>query len=119
LDPDALTVDCIFCKIGSGELAAQSVYRDDDVIVIADVNPQAPVHLLAMPIRHHANVTELFSSDRATAARLFEIAAKLGQERGGEEGFRVVVNTGRYGGQTVDHVHVHVLSGRSMTWPPG
>jgi histidine triad (HIT) family protein len=119
LDPDALTVDCIFCKIGSGELAAQSVYRDDDVIVIADVNPQAPVHLLAMHLRHHATLAELFSGDRATAAHLFEVAAKLGQERGGEEGFRLVVNTGQYGGQTVDHVHVHVMSGRRMTWPPG
>jgi histidine triad (HIT) family protein len=119
LDTDALTVDCIFCKIGRRELAAQSVYRDDDVIVIADVNPQAPVHLLAMPLRHYATLTELFSADRALAAHLFEVAAKLGQERGGEEGFRAVVNTGQYGGQTVDHVHVHVMSGRRMTWPPG
>jgi histidine triad (HIT) family protein len=119
LDPDALTADCIFCKIGSGELAAQSVYRDNDVIVIADVKPQAPVHLLAMPLRHFATVAELFSGDPAVAAHLFEVAAKLGHERGGEEGFRLVVNTGQYGGQTVDHVHVHVMSGRRMTWPPG
>jgi histidine triad (HIT) family protein len=111
--------DCIFCKIAAGNLPAKTVHRDDCVVAIEDLNPQAPTHLLVMPIRHHANVSELVAIDSALAARLLEIAAKLGTERGGEAGFRLVVNTGRDGGQTVDHAHVHVLAGRRMEWPPG
>ncbi len=110
--------DCIFCKIATGELPAKTVARDDLVVAIEDLNPQAPTHLLVMPIRHHANVQELAKADRALAARLLEVASKLGAERGGA-GFRLVFNTGRDGGQTVDHVHVHVLAGRHMDWPPG
>ncbi len=110
--------DCIFCKIAAGELPAKTVARDDLVVAIEDLNPQAPTHLLVMPIRHHANVQELAKADRALAARLLEVASKLGAERGGA-GFRLVFNTGRDGGQTVDHVHVHVLAGRHMDWPPG
>jgi histidine triad (HIT) family protein len=111
--------DCIFCKIGSGEVPATVVYRDDDVVAIEDLNPQAPTHLLVMPIEHHASVVEASSIDAALAARLIAVASKLGRERGGESGFRLVVNTGPHGGQTVGHVHVHVLAGRRMTWPPG
>lgn len=111
--------DCIFCKIVRGEIPAREVYRDDDVVAIEDVNPQAPAHLLVLPIEHHRNVAELAVNDAALAARLFEAAARIGRERGGEQGFRLVVNTGAHGGQTVDHVHVHVLAGRSMSWPPG
>ncbi len=111
--------DCIFCKIAAGELPANTVHRDDSVVAIEDLNPQAPAHLLVMPIRHYANVREITTLDRALAARLLEVASKLGAERGGDEGFRLVVNTGRDGGQTVDHAHVHVLAGRSMEWPPG
>jgi histidine triad (HIT) family protein len=110
--------DCIFCKIAAGALPAKTVHRDDLVVAIEDLNPQAPTHLLVLPIRHHANVQEL-ALDRALAARLLEIASKLGAERGGDAGFRLVTNTGRDGGQTVDHAHVHVLAGRRMEWPPG
>jgi histidine triad (HIT) family protein len=111
--------ECIFCKIAAGELAATIVYRDADVLAIEDVNPQAPVHLLVLPVAHHATMPEVGAANPALATRLIEVASKLGQERGGVNGFRLVVNTGRDGGQTVDHVHVHLLAGRPMTWPPG
>ena len=111
--------DCIFCKIGSGEIAANPVYSDDEALAIEDLNPQAPTHLLVMPRRHHPNVVALVESqDVRLLSKLMEIATKLGRERGGD-GFRLVVNTGSAGGQTVDHLHVHVLAGRPMTWPPG
>ncbi|HZZ00397.1 MAG TPA: histidine triad nucleotide-binding protein [Candidatus Baltobacteraceae bacterium] len=111
--------DCIFCKIASGAIPAKTVHRDDDVLAIEDVNPQAPVHLLVMPVRHHPNIAALSGGDDVSLlARLFEVASRLGRERGGD-GFRLVVNTGPDGGQTVDHLHVHVLAGRHMTWPPG
>lgn len=113
-----MTSDCIFCKIAAGEILANIVYRDHDVIAIEDLNPQAPTHLLVMPIAHHATMAHA-SSDTALAGRLITVASKLGDERGGDGGFRLVVNTGPDGGQTVAHVHVHVLAGRRMTWPPG
>jgi histidine triad (HIT) family protein len=118
-DPDPLMSDCIFCRIAAGELPATVVYRDADLLAIEDVNPQAPVHLLVLPIAHHATVGEVLAANPALAARLIEVASKLGEERVGANGFRLVVNTGRDGGQTVDHVHVHLLGGRSLTWPPG
>lgn len=114
-----MSSNCIFCKIAGGEIHAKEVYRDDDVIAIADANPQAPEHLLVMPRRHHADLVALYASGEGrVAAKLFEVAAKIGREHGAR-GFRLVVNTGVEGGQTVDHVHVHVLAGRHMQWPPG
>jgi histidine triad (HIT) family protein len=110
---------CIFCKIVSGAVPAKVVHRDADAIAIADLNPQAPTHLLVMPVRHAANLEEFARTAPPDAAgRLFELAATLGR-REGAEGFRLVVNTGANGGQTVDHLHVHVLAGRAMQWPPG
>jgi histidine triad (HIT) family protein len=111
--------ECIFCKIAGGELPAKIVYRDGGVVAIEDLNPQAPAHLLVLPIGHHANVHDLALGDPSLTARLVEVASKLGRERGGERGFRLVFNTGSDGGQTVEHVHVHVLAGRRMEWPPG
>ncbi|HET9030148.1 MAG TPA: HIT domain-containing protein [Candidatus Aquilonibacter sp.] len=111
--------DCIFCKIIAGEIPARFVHRDDDVVVITDVNPQAPEHLLVLPVRHVANVADLAAeNDDALMAKLFGTAAQVGREQSAN-GFRLVVNTGPDGGQTVDHAHVHVLAGRPMTWPPG
>ena len=112
--------DCIFCKIAAGEVPAKIVYRDDNVVAIEDLNPQAPAHLLVIPRDHHPSLVESVSDggDALTAA-LFSVAARLGRERGGAGGFRLVVNTGPDGGQTVGHVHVHVLAGRPMAWPPG
>ncbi|MBV8343434.1 MAG: histidine triad nucleotide-binding protein [Candidatus Eremiobacteraeota bacterium] len=111
--------ECIFCKIAAGALPAQVVQWDTGLVAIEDRNPQAPTHLLVMPVEHHANLHDVAVDDPALMARLMELAAKLGRERGGDKGFRLVVNTGRDGGQTVDHVHVHVLAGRRMDWPPG
>lgn len=111
--------DCIFCKIAAGEIPATFAYRDEDAIAIADVNPQAPQHLLVLPVRHAANLPELADAgDSALIAKLFATAARLGRETSGD-GFRLVVNTGELGGQTVDHLHIHILGGRSMHWPPG
>ncbi|MBV8372030.1 MAG: HIT domain-containing protein [Candidatus Eremiobacteraeota bacterium] len=112
--------DCIFCKVGSGELRSRPAYRDARIVAIEDINPQAPAHLLVMPVEHYTTLGELIDAgDSALVTGLFETAARLGRERGGERGFRLVVNTGSEGGQTVGHVHVHVLAGRHMTWPPG
>lgn len=112
--------ECIFCKIARGDVPAKEVYRSDRVVAIEDVNPQAPVHLLVMPVEHHETLWQAIGSGQdELAASVFEIAAKLGTERGGKQGFRLVVNTGPDGGQTVGHLHVHVLAGRRMTWPPG
>jgi histidine triad (HIT) family protein len=111
--------DCIFCKIASGEIPATALHRDERVLAIADVNPQAPVHLLVMPVAHADDIGGfLDAANAADVAHLFAVAAKLGREHGGE-GYRLVINTGDDGGQTVGHLHVHVLAGRHMTWPPG
>ncbi|MBV8284915.1 MAG: histidine triad nucleotide-binding protein [Candidatus Eremiobacteraeota bacterium] len=112
--------DCIFCRIAGGQIPAKELYRDEDVLAIEDVNPQAPCHALVLPLQHHDNIATLVEAgDGATTGKLFEVASRLGRERGGENGFRLVVNTGSNGGQTVNHLHVHVLAGRPMTWPPG
>ena len=111
-------MNCIFCQVIAGEIPAQVVYRDDAVIAIRDIQPQAPTHLLVMPIAHSSDIGELEQSgDAALIGHLFAVAARLGRESGG--GFRLVVNTGAEAGQTVDHTHVHVLAGRFMEWPPG
>jgi histidine triad (HIT) family protein len=110
---------CIFCRIAAGQVPANIIYRDDEVIAVEDLNPQAPSHALVLPLAHHATIVALTRAKPTLAARLMTVASQLGAERGGERGFRLVVNTGEYGGQTVDHVHVHVLAGRRMSWPPG
>jgi histidine triad (HIT) family protein len=112
-------MDCVFCRIAAGEIPANVVAREDGLLAIEDVNPQAPVHLLVLPVEHHANVGELSDArDTELLARLIGLASKLGRERG-RNGYRLVMNTGPDGGQTVDHLHIHVLGGRFMTWPPG
>jgi histidine triad (HIT) family protein len=114
--------DCIFCKIGAREISATEVYRDEQVLAIEDLNPQAPVHLLVMPVEHYDSLFQVVCDSKADAGglvpRLIEVASQLGQKHG-SGGYRLVVNTGKEGGQTVGHVHVHVLAGRRMTWPPG
>jgi histidine triad (HIT) family protein len=110
---------CIFCRIVAGEVPAKEVLRNDDVLAIEDVNPVAPNHLLVMSTKHFANIEELLKrGDGSLNGKVFGAAAKLGRERS-PDGFRLVVNSGPAGGQTVDHVHVHVLGGRQMMWPPG
>ncbi len=110
--------DCIFCRIVRGDVPATVVHRDNDVLAIEDRNPQAPVHLLVIPTAHYATIDDMPAQGEQTA-RLTRVAAMLGRTHGGTSGFRLVVNTGNHGGQTVDHVHIHVLAGRPMAWPPG
>ncbi len=110
--------NCIFCQIVEGEIPAKVVHRENGIIAIEDAHPQAPVHLLVLPERHVANIAEhTFKGSADEITSLMEAAAALGAKHAG--GFRLVVNTGSDGGQTVDHLHVHVLAGRAMSWPPG
>ena len=111
---------CIFCRIGRGEIPAKEAYRDAAVVAIEDLNPQAPTHLLVMPLQHYGTLGELAGSQNdALLFELLRVATALGRERGGDDGFRLVANTGPHGGQTVGHLHLHVLAGRPLAWPPG
>ena len=107
--------DCIFCKIASHAIPVKAVYEDDLCLIFPDMHPQAPTHLLVIPKQHFANVTEAPASTLGTILRA---AADVGQ-REHPDGFRVVINTGADGGQTVEHLHLHLLGGRHMSWPPG
>ncbi|HLJ68176.1 MAG TPA: histidine triad nucleotide-binding protein [Chloroflexota bacterium] len=112
--------DCLFCRIVSGELPAERVYEDADVVAFRDINPAAPVHVLVVPRRHVATLTDAGDGEVDLLGRVLAAAAKVaGQEGLSERGFRSVINTGPDAQQSVQHVHVHVLGGRSMTWPPG
>lgn len=112
--------DCIFCKIIKNEIPATRVYEDEATIVIRDLNPQAPVHLLAIPRKHYTGVHEVKAADSALFAGLFGAITEAVEKEGlTEAGYRLVVNYGEKAGQTVPHIHVHILSGRSMHWPPG
>jgi histidine triad (HIT) family protein len=112
--------DCIFCKIGAGQIPAGVVFQDDEVMAFEDVRPQAPVHVLIIPKRHIGGLNEAGSNDRALLGRLLEVANLVAQrKRIVDTGYRVVTNTGREGGQSVFHLHFHVLGGRDMAWPPG
>ena len=112
--------DCLFCKIGSGQIPAKVVLQDDEVLAFDDINPQAPVHALVIPKRHVVALNDVGEGDQALLGRLLEAAALVARKKGiAEAGYRVVVNTGRHGGQTVSHLHLHVLGGRHMAWPPG
>jgi len=110
---------CVFCKISAGEIPAKVVHRDEVVVAIEDLNPQAPTHLLVMPAKHYGTIVDVSRAGDGLLGLIMEVAANLGRARGGAGGFRVVVNTGADGGQTVNHAHVHVLAGRPMSWPPG
>ncbi len=112
--------DCLFCKIGSGQIPAKVVMQDDEVLAFDDVNPQAPVHVLVIPKRHVADLNDADVGDQALLGRLLKTAALVARKKGiAEAGYRVVANQGRDGGQTVFHLHLHVLGGRHMAWPPG
>jgi histidine triad (HIT) family protein len=112
--------DCLFCRIIAGELPSAPVYSDDSVVAIRDISPQAPTHILLLARKHIASVRELGDADRELMGAMFQVAAELAKREGiAEGGYRLVVNVGRNGGQTVDHLHVHMLGGRQMTWPPG
>ncbi len=111
---------CLFCRIVAGEIPSDTVHADDAVIAIRDIAPRAPTHVLFMPRVHIRSAVDLTDSDGALLGRLFSAAADFARSEGiASNGYRLVINSGRWGGQTVDHLHVHLLGGRSMTWPPG
>jgi histidine triad (HIT) family protein len=111
---------CLFCRIAAGEITAAHVHDDELVIAIDDINPVAPVHKLVMPRAHVGSAADLGEADAALLGRLFAVAAQLAREAGlAERGYRLVTNVGADGGQSVPHLHVHLLGGRRMTWPPG
>jgi histidine triad (HIT) family protein len=111
---------CLFCRIVAGELPSTRVHEDDLVVAIRDINPQAPTHILLLPRRHIPSADDLTARDGDLLARIFEDVAQLARAEGiAESGYRVVTNVGRDGGQTVDHLHFHLLGGRRFTWPPG
>jgi histidine triad (HIT) family protein len=113
-------MNCLFCKIIAGEIPSKMVYQDQKLIAIEDVNPAAPLHLLLLPRKHIANVLDLLPEDDLLIGHLFRVASALAKERGYDEsGFRIVTNTNADAGQSVLHIHFHLLAGRNMQWPPG
>ena len=112
--------DCLFCKIVKREIAGSIVYEDDRLLAFNDINPQAPTHVLLVPKRHIESLNDLAPGDDQIVGELARRAAAIAKERGiAAGGYRVVFNTNRDAGQTVFHIHLHLLGGRSMTWPPG
>jgi histidine triad (HIT) family protein len=111
--------DCLFCKIISGAIPSKKLYEDSSTIAFADINPQAPTHVLIVPRKHIASIEEAKPEDTALLGHLLATSTKLAKTLGLANGYRVVVNTGSDGGQSVDHLHLHLLGGRAMHWPPG
>jgi histidine triad (HIT) family protein len=111
--------DCLFCRVVAGEVPATKLHEDDLVIAIRDISPQAPTHVLVLPVRHFGSAADLTEADSELLGRLFSVAAQLARNEGLVRGWRLVTNVGPDGGQSVDHMHLHLLGGRRMTWPPG
>lgn len=109
----------LFQRILSGDIPAEIIYQDDQAFAINDINPQAPVHFLVIPVKPLARVGEASPEDKDLLGHLLLVAARMAKELELAEGYRVVVNNGPHGGESVPHLHVHVLGGRQMTWPPG
>lgn len=112
-------MDCIFCKIASGEIPTQCLYEDDRVIAFNDLSPQAPIHFLVIPKEHIKSAAQLTEENAAIVAHIFTVIAQLTEKLGLKNGYRIVNNCGKDGGQSVDHLHFHVLGGRMLAWPPG
>lgn len=112
--------DCLFCRIIAGQIPAAVVYQDDGLVVIRDINPQAPLHVLIIPRRHIGTLNDLSPDEDGLVGSMFRRAAALAKEHGyHERGYRTVFNTNREAGQSVFHIHLHLLAGRALTWPPG
>lgn len=112
-------MDCIFCKIAAGEIPSTKVYEDDTVVAFNDLDPQAPIHVLIIPKEHIASAAEINESNSAVVAHIFEVAAKIAAEKGLKDGFRIVNNCGDSAGQSVKHLHFHLMGGRDFGWPAG
>ena len=111
-------MDCIFCKIISGEIPSDKVYEDEQVLAFRDIAPKAPVHVLIIPKTHIAGVREITADNSSVVAHIFTVIPQIAQQLGITD-YRVVSNNGEQAGQTVHHLHFHILAGRDMTWPPG
>jgi histidine triad (HIT) family protein len=112
-------MDCLFCKIVAGTIPAKALCQDEQCIAFADINPQAPTHFLVVPRQHIASLANADSNQAALLGHLLFVASEIARAKGLANGYRLVINTGPDGGQSVDHLHVHVLGGRHLTWPPG
>ena len=112
-------INCLFCKIVAQEIPSDKVLENSDFLAFRDIDPKAPVHILVIPKKHFEDIVELSKSDNELSAGLMKFATEVAGIEKLEKGFRIVLNTGQDGGQSVQHVHAHVLGGRSLTWPPG
>jgi histidine triad (HIT) family protein len=112
-------MSCIFCKIIEGSIPSTAVHQDDLSYAFADIDPKAPVHVLIAPREHISSLAEMNAGHREVLGHLLLTAAEIARKKGLGEGYRIVVNTGEDGGQSVDHLHMHLLGGRAMNWPPG
>ena len=112
--------DCLFCRIAADEIPSTKVYEDDIIVAFRDIAPRAPTHILVMPREHIASAANLTDADATLVGRIFALAADIARSEGiAEDGYRIVTNIGTWGGQTVDHLHFHLMGGRTFTWPPG
>lgn len=111
--------DCLFCKIVAGEIPSTKVYEDESVLAFADIDPKAPFHAVIVPKQHIGSTDEIDGTNSFLVANVFEAAAKISKEKGLKGGYRIVNNCGADGGQTVGHLHFHMLAGRLLAWPPG
>ena len=114
-----MPADCLFCRMAAGEIPVAKVHEDDLVFAIRDINPQAPTHALVIPVEHVGSAAELGDDHGALLGRLFAVAARIATDDGLDGGWRLVTNVGPDAGQSVPHLHLHVLGGRAMHWPPG
>ena len=119
-EPQPAATDCLFCRIAAGSIPSERLHEDELVVAFRDIAPRAPTHILLIPRRHIASAAELTEADGPLLGRLFGVAADLARSEGiADGGYRLVSNVGRWGGQTVDHLHVHLMGGRPFDWPPG
>ena len=114
------STDCLFCKIVAGDIPAEIIYESESALAFRDINPQAPTHVLIIPRQHIATTNDLDDGDEATVGHLFKAAKEIAAAEGfADDGYRVVMNCNEAAGQTVFHIHLHLLGGRPLTWPPG
>ena len=113
-------MSCLFCKIAAGEIPADKVYEDEDLVAFRDINPAAPTHILLIPKKHIATMNDVAAEDQALVGKMLLVGQSIAATEGvDEEGYRLTLNTNRHGGQSVYHIHLHLLAGRQMQWPPG
>lgn len=112
-------MDCLFCKIAAGEIPSKKAYEDEKVYAFYDIDPQAPVHILVIPKEHIQSVSQITPENQEIVGHIFTVIAKLAKELDLKDGYRVVSNVGEQGGQSVPHLHFHLLGGRNLSWPPG